>query len=54
MSTKHYSHPKAIRGPGGMKCHCCRWYSLAETKKMNARLIRRRARQDLRIEAKAA
>lgn len=51
MSTKHYSHPKSVRGPGGLKCYCCRFESLAKTKRRNSRLVRRKARQALAAES---
>lgn len=39
------THPKAIRGPGGLHCECCRIGSKKETRVVLNRITRRKNRQ---------
>lgn len=47
---KRDSYKKAIAGPGGINCSCCRCGSKAFAKRLNARGKRRLAKMALRFE----
>lgn len=47
---KRDSYKKAIIGPGGLNCSCCRCGSKGYAKRLNARGKRRLAKMALRFE----
>jgi hypothetical protein len=51
---KRDSYSKAVCGPGGINCPCCRTGDKREAKRLNARGKRRKARAALAREARTA
>lgn len=49
ISFHRAEHSKAVRGPGGLNCPCCRVSSKAKSKRINARALRRAAKIAVRL-----
>ena len=48
-SFKRAGATKAVCGPGGLNCPCCRTGTKAESKRLNARALRRAAKIAVRL-----